>query len=429
MKAVPLIFLILFVICIKVNAQITIEECQEKARLNYPLIKQYGLIEENENLTISNANMAYLPQVTVSARAIYQSDVTEIPASLGQILSQMTGREVTFPVIGKDQYQAILEINQLIWDGGIISANKKIANSDAEVSGRKLDVDLYALKERISQLFFGVLIIDSQMKQNELFKEELEKNSDKVKALINNGVASQAELDIIKVEQINSLQREIELKSTRNAFVNMMMAFTGIKIDNSSVFVKPVLSDPDFGNLIIKRPEISLFETQNKLINIQKSLLYANNYPRIGLFIQGGYGQPGLNMFSDGFHPYYIGGVRFSWNLNGFYNQKNNIGKLENSKKNLDIQKEIFLFNVKQKLCQQEEEIKKLKVVVVNDGEIVKLRENIKKISSSKLENGTLSVTDMVREINAENQARLLKSIHEVQLVMSIYNLNNNINN
>ncbi len=134
-------------------------------------------------------------------------------------------------------------------------------------------------------------------------------------------------------------------------------------------------------------------------------------------------------MFSDGFHPYYIGGVRFSWNLSGFYNQKNNLDKLENSKKSLDIQEEIFLFNVKQKLCQQEEDIKKLKVVVVNDEEIVRLRGNIKNISAAKLENGTLSVTDMVREINAENQARLLKSIHEIQLVMSIYNLNNNINN
>ncbi|MBP7507334.1 MAG: TolC family protein [Prolixibacteraceae bacterium] len=429
MKAVPLIFFILFVMSYKANSQISIEDCQEKARLNYPLIRQYGLIDENEKLAISNANKGYLPQVTVSAKATYQSDVTVIPSSLGQILSQMTGREVTFPELSKDQYQAVLEINQLIWDGGIISANKKISNVDAEVSGRKLEVDLYALKERISQLFFGILIIDSQLKQNDLFKEELEKNSEKVNALIRNGIASQAELDIIKVEQINSLQREIELKSTGKAFMNMLAAFTGMKIDESTIFVTPDLSDPDFGNLIIKRPELYLFESQNKLIDIQKSLLYASNYPKVGLFLQGGYGQPGLNMFSEGFHPYYIGGVRFSWNLNGFYNQKNNLGKLENSKRNLDIQKEIFLFNVKQKITQQEEEIKKLKSVVVNDYEIVKLRENIKNISSAKLENGTLTVTDLVREINAENQARLLKSIHEIQLVMSIYNLKNNINN
>lgn len=133
MKVLPIIFLIISLISFKANSQITIEECQEKARLNYPLLKQYGLIEQTSQYNISNANKGYLPQVTVSARATYQSDVTEIPESLGLILSKMTGQNVTFPVISKDQYQAVLEVNQLIWDGGIISAQKKIVEAGSEV--------------------------------------------------------------------------------------------------------------------------------------------------------------------------------------------------------------------------------------------------------------------------------------------------------
>jgi hypothetical protein len=180
---------------------------------------------------------------------------------------------------------------------------------------------------------------------------------------------------------------------------------------------------------VYKRQELGLFEAQNKMYDSQKTLLNAGNLPRLGAFIQGGVGKPALNMFNDGFSPFYIGGLRLSWNFSGFYSQKNNINKIEVSKKSVDIQKETFLFNTDLKTKQQKAEIEKLQSAVNNDDEIIRLRGNIKKTASAKVDNGTLTVTDLIREINAENMAIQTKVLHEIQLYMAVYQLKNTTNN
>lgn len=429
MNALKLFSLLMFAFTLNARAQLTIIECQQKARENYPMVKQFDLIEQTRQYNISNANKGYLPQVSVAVKATYQSDVTEIPPILSQMLSQMSGKEVSFPTLSKDQYQAVLEANQLIWDGGVISAQKKITEAGAEIDRKKLDVELFALNERVNQVFFGILLIDEQLKQTEILKSELQTNYKKIESGVQNGVANQADLDVLKVEQLNVLQRETEMKSTRQAYLTILSALTAQKLDGQTTLVKP---DLDFavvnapGN---NRPELSLFDAQYKLYNSQETLLNAGNMPRIGAFFQGGYGKPGLNMFSDGFSPFYIGGIRLSWSLSGFYSQKNNLGKLELGKHAVDVQKETFLFNNQLQSGQQKTEIEKLKAVMANDDEIIELRTRIKKTASAKVENGVLTTTDLVREINAEDQAKRLKALHEVQLLMVIYNLKNTVNN
>lgn len=410
--------LFLLILPIIVSAQgLTVETCQEKAKANYPLVKQYGLIEQSAQYNISNANKGYLPQLSFSARGAYQSDVISINLN-GMHLAQ-----------DKDQYQAVLEANQVIWDGGVISAQKKITNAGAKVEKQKLEVDLFALNERVNQLFFGLLLLNEQLIQNDLLRNELQTNYQRVSAYKQNGVANQTDLDALKVEQINANQRETELSSTRKSYFNMLSALTGLVIDEKTELIKPEINLSALDVTNVHRPEIGLFDAQNKLYESQKSLLNAGNLPKIGMFLQGGYGKPGLNMLNPEFSPYWMGGVRLSWNISGFYSQKNNIGKLDISKKTVDIQKETFLFNTDLKTKQQQTEIDKLQQIISNDDEIIRLRENIKKAANVKVENGTSTVTDLIREINAENQARQTKSLHEIQLVMAIYQLKNNTNN
>ena len=415
---------------LNLNAQgITVETCQENAKANYPLVKQYGLIEQTEKFNISNADKGYLPQFSITAKATYQSDVTQIPASLGQILSSVSGKNVSFPSLSKDQYQAVLEATQLIWDGGIISAQNKITKAGFEVDKKKLEIDLFALNERINQLFFGVLLLNEQIRQNDILQNELEINMNRIEAYKLNGVANQADLDALKVEQLNANQRDTELKSSRKLYFIMLAAFTRLKINEKTELIKPALNLSILNDTTNHRPEIELYDAQNKMYESQKMLLNVGNLPKIGAFVQGGYGKPGLNMFSDGFTPFYMGGLRFSWNFSSLYTQKSNIKKLDISKKSIDIQKETFLFNSDLKTKQQKTEIEKLETTLSNDDEIIRLRENIKKSASAKVDNGTLTVTDLIREINAENQSRQLKSLHEIQLIMNVYQLKNNINN
>jgi outer membrane protein TolC len=413
-----------------VKAQsLTIETCQEKAKANYPLVKQYGLIEQTAQYNISNANKGYLPHLLISAKATYQSDVTQIPSSLGDVLSKLTGKPFSFPSLPKDQYQAVLEATQIIWDGGVISTQKKITNLSTEVEKQKLEVDLYALKDRVNQLFFGILLLNEQLKQNDILKNDLLTNYNRLNAYKQNGIAYQADLDALKVEQLNANQRESDLKSTRRSFSIMLSALTGLDINGQTELIKPGINLTILKETSNHRPELSLFEAQNNLYESQKSLLNAGNRPKIGAFVQGGYGQPGLNMFTTGFSPFYIGGIRLSWNISGLYSQKNNLNKIDLSKKNVDIQKETFEFNNNLVTRQQQTEIEKLQSTLANDDEIIRLRQNIKKAATSKMENGTASVSDLIREINAENQALQLKSLHEIQLLMNVYQLKNNINN
>lgn len=399
---------------------ITLDECQTKAKANYPLVKQYDLIEQTAQYNISNANKGYLPQLTLSAKGTYQSQVTKLPITIPN---------VTIPGLSKDQYQAVVEANQVIWDGGAISAQKKITNANTEVEKQKLEVDLYTLNERVNQLYFGILLINEQLRQNDILQNELQTNYNRIASYKQNGVANQSDLDALKVEQINAQQRETELKSTQKSYFIMLSALTGLTLDAKTELIKPEINLALLNTTVNHRPEIGLFDAQNKLFESQKELLNAGNRPKIGAFVQGGYGKPGLNMLTNAFSDFYMGGIRLSWNLSGFYTQKNNLNKIEISKKAMDVQKETFLFNSDLKTKQQQTEIEKLQSTLANDDEIIRLRGNIKKSATTKVDNGTLTITDLIREINAEDQAKQLKSLHEIQLIMNVYQLKNNINN
>ncbi len=398
---------------------ITLETCQLKAREQYPLTKQYGLIEKTTEYNIANANKAWLPQVNLTAKVTYQSEAIKItlPPPINRTLEQ-----------SKEQYGATVDVSQTVWDGGAIKAQKNIVKAQAEAEKQKLEVDLYALKERVNQLFFGILLLNEQVSQLAIVKTDLQANYERILALKTNGLAGQADVDVLKVEQLNIVQKENDLQATRKSFIEMLSAFTGLEISDKSEFTKPILATVDYG-LENKRPELLLLASQSKALNSQRDMIVSSNLPKVGLFVQGGYGKPGLNMLSNEISPYYIGGLRFSWNLSGFYSQKNNLDKITLSQKSVDVKKETFLFNNNLQNRQQINEIEKLKSSLKNDDEIILLRTSIKKATQAKLENGTATLTDMLREVNAESLARQARALHEIQLYMAVYQLKNNQNN
>jgi len=423
-----IIFLFFSLPIIVFGQSLRLDTCQKKAKNNYPLLKQYGLIEKTADYNLSNANKAYLPQVSLLAKATYQSDVTAIPENLGQVLTQLSGQPVSFPVLSKDQYQAALEVNQLVWDGGVVNAQKKMIKASSEAEKQKLEVDLYALNDRINNLFFGVMLIKEQLNVNRILQDELASNYQRMQSYLKNGLIQQADLDAVKVEQINAAQQETDLKSVLKSYCQMLSVFTGLQVNENTELEKPLLPVVN-ENIQNKRPELSLFESQKNVLESQKKTIVAGNLPKIGLFIQGGYGRPGFDFFNNDFTSFYIGGVRLSWNISGFYTQKNELKKIETGQKNVDIMKETFLFNTNLLTTQQLNEIDKLRSTLKNDEEIILLRNNIKKAAEAKFQNGTITATDLLREINAENIARQTRTLHEIQLYMAVYQLKNTTNN
>lgn len=401
------------------SAQLTLEECYRKARENYPLIRQYELVEKSTSYDIINANRGYLPQLSFSAKASFQSEVTEIPITIPNI---------NIEGMSKDQYQAVLELNQTLWDGGNIRSQKNISKYSSEVEKQQVEVELFALKERVNQLFFGILLLNEQLKQNELLNKEFQNNYDRINALLKNGMASQSDLDAVRVEQLRTAQRKIELTSTLGAYLDMLSIFIGEFISTTTYLIKPEITLPHKGEINNNRPELSLIESQKSLYVSNKNLVNSTSMPRLGLFAQAGYGKPGLNMLKNEFSPFFIGGVRFNWNFSTFYTKNNNIKKLELGIEKTELQKKVFLFNSDIKVSQQMNEIKKMMEIIQSDDEIIELRGNIKKSAQIKVENGTLSVTDLIREINAEHLAIQEKTLHEIQLLIGIENMKTTLN-
>jgi len=419
MKRLSLRITLLFVPLLTMSQNITLDICQQKALELYPLTKQYGLIEKTTEYNIANANKAWLPQVNFTAKATYQSETTKLPISIPNMV---------IPELTKDQYNAALDVSQTIWDGGVVKAQKNIIKAQAEAEKQKLEVDLYMLKERVNQLYFGILLLNEQLQQLTLIKTDLQANYEKVIALKQNGIAGQADIDAVRVEQLNLEQKENDLQTTLKSFTEMLTAFTNLNFSSKTEFSKPIISTVDYA-LENKRPELLLLATQSKALSSQRDMITASNLPKVGFFVQGGYGKPGLNMLTNEFSPYYIGGLRLSWNLSGYYSQKNNFEKLSLNQKSIDIQKETFLFNNNLQNRQQVNEIEKLKSTMKNDDEIILLRSNIKKATTAKFENGTATITDMLRDVNAESLARQARALHEIQLYMAVYQLKNNKNN
>jgi outer membrane protein TolC len=405
-------------------AQPGIEECYEKARLNYPLIRQYDLIKRSRDYNLANAGKAWLPQVQLSAKASYQSEVTEIPIDFSQA-PQLANIEI--PSMSKDQYGVTLEVSQSLWDGGASGAKRKSIRARSEAEEKETEVGLYAVRERVNQLFFGVLLCDAMAEQNRLFQDELGRNYNRIQALMQGGLANQADLDAVRVEQLKAEQGLTQIRRGRKAYLEMLSAFIGEKLDEGARLEKPVAHS--LAAAAIARPELGLFDAQGAMIDAARSELNASLQPRLGFFLQGGYGKPGLDMLKNEFSAYYMGGVRLTWNFGAFYTRRNSLRLLESNRNAVEVQRRTFLFNTALSRSGKENEIDTYRELLRSDDEIIALRRSVKQASEAKLENGTLTATDLMRDATAEQLSRQEKILHEIEMLQAIYNLKFIVNN
>ncbi len=413
-KIILFIIVLISVNSLFVSAQIiTIDECQVKAEANYPAIVQYNIIDKTKEFNLANAGKAYLPQGTLIAQGTWQSDVTNIDI-------KMPGLEI--PTIDQDQYRFVAELNQLIWDGGRISAQKRSLEANAELEKKQLGSEIYTLRERVNNLYFGILLMKEQINQLGILENELQRNYDNVQVYAENGLANETDLNVVRVEQLKAGQQRINLESNLEAYIQMLSVLIGEELNSDLVFIKPE-AESSLILPVINRPELKMFEAQENAIESQKSLLNASMMPTVGAFAQGGFGKPALNMFDNQFTPYLLGGVRVSWNFGNLYTLKNDRKKIDLQKSAVNSQRETFLHNMNVVIPQQQIEIEKFRKTMQDDNEIIRLQTQIRKAAEVKVENGTMTVSDLMKEINAEEAVRQSKTLHEIQFLMSVYAL------
>lgn len=394
----------------------TLEECQQAAEQNYPLIRQYDLIKKTTDLTVSNIAKGWLPQVSASAQVTYQSDVAGFPDQM-QNLYQQIGLDMKG--LTKDQYRVGVDINQTVYDGGAISSQKQIAREQGMVQTTQTEVTIYHVRKRVNEMYFSLLLLDEQIQLNKDLQELLGGSERQLTSMVKGGTAAECDLQKVKAERLNVVQQAVSLESQKKMLLTMLSTFCGIEVSHIQ---KPTFTEINNEN---NRPELRLFEAQLRLYDAQEKALNAAIMPKLGVFAQGFYGYPGYNMFEDMMkHNWSLNGMigaRLTWNIGALYTRKNDKAKIQIQRELTENNRDVFLFNNHQEQIQQNEEIARYKKIMANDEEIIALRSSVRKAAESKLSHGIIEVNDLVKDLNAENAAKVQQSIHEIEMLKLLY--------
>ena len=397
----------------------TLEECQQAAEKNYPLIKQYGLIAKTTQLTVKNIQKAWLPQLTASAQATYQNAVTAWPESMQTMYQQMG---LKMKGLSKDQYKIGVDLQQTIYDGGSISNQRNIAQQEGKVQEAQTEVNLYQVRQRVNEMYFSLLLLNEQIQLNEDVKTLLLSSEKKLSAMVKGGTAATSDLDNVRAERLSIEQQNENLKQQKQMLQRMLSVFCGIEVNNIEK-PEPIQVTSSANN----RPEIRLYDSLLKLTEAKEKALDTQLRPKLGLFAQGYYGYPGLNMFEDMMNRKWslngIVGIKLSWNVSALYTRKNDKARLSAQREMIENAREVFLFNNKLEEIQQNENINRYQTMMKSDDEIIVLRTNVRKAAESKLAHGIIDAISLLREINNENAAKTQQSIHEIDMLKEMYNL------
>lgn len=389
---------------------LTLDECQSLARENYPLIKNANLIQQTGDFNASNASTGYAPRISINGQATYQSDVTGLP-------------DLPIPIdltpLAKDQYRIYGEVSQpltgLFTNGRYVD----IQNAQSKAELEQLEVDIYALTERINQIYFGILLIDAQIEQTKTVISDLQRTLNKTKASIAAGTALRMQGDVLQSEILKLNQKITELEVSKTAYMNVLGAFIGRNLDLTTSFEtpRPLTLREEYN-----RPELRLFEARKQINEIRNKQITDANIPQFFLFVQGGYGRPGLNMLSNEFELYYVAGLKMTWNISNFYTSGKTKEITTITSQQIDIQQETFLFNLKLSSIQQRAEMDKWSQLLLSDDELIGLKTGIAETAKHQLEEGVITSNDYLSYVNAEDQARQNKIAHHIQWLLAQYN-------
>ena len=397
----------------------TLEECQLAAEKNYPIIKQYDLISQTTQLTIQNIMKGWLPQIAITAQATYQSDVASWPESMKATFQQFG---INMKGLSKDQYKIGIDLQQTIYDGGTISSMRSIARQEEKVQKAQVETNLYQVRKRVNEMYFALLLLNEQIKLNDDVKALLLSSEKKLASMLKGGIIATSDFENIRAERLSIEQQNESLKSQQQMLQHLLSTFCGIKVSNVQ---KPAPFETTISTN--KRPEMLLFDNQLQLSSIKEKALNSQVRPKLGIFAQGFYGYPGLNMFEDMMNRKWslngMVGVKLSWNVGALYSLKNDKAKLRLQREMTENAREIFLFNNQLEEIQQNENIKRYHTMKQTDDEIIMLRTNIRKAAESKLSHGIIDINNLLREINNENAAKIQQTIHDIEMLKEMYNL------
>lgn len=409
------------------KAQLTLDECQRLARDNYPLLKQYDLIEQATDYSVANIRRGYLPQLSAGGQATYQSDVATLPDALTGLL---TSKGYIYKGMARDQYRIAIDLNQVVWDGGNLKAQQDAANREGRVQAAQTDVDLYAVRRQVNELYFGLLLLEEKIRLNEDMQALLQDNCRKLEARLAHGTAMKSDVDVMKAEWLKARRDLTALTVQRQAYRRMLALFIHKDVTEVTGLRKPDASLPAL--LESRRPELALYAARLAQTEARRKQLQAGLRPRLSLFAQGYYGYPGYDMFADMFgHDWSLNGMvglRLTWDIGKLYTYRNDCRRLDLDRQQTETAQATFLFNNRLQSAREQAAVAQYRQMMAADEAIIALRTSVRQAAEKKLERGVIDVNDLLQEITRENQARTECSTHEIEMLKSLFELKHTLN-
>ena len=401
------------------HAQTTLDECIGWAYDNYPQIKEMSLIEMTKGIDLKNAAYAWLPHLNISGKATWQSEVVEMPMDI-------PGMDINIP---HDQYGLTAEFTQQIWDGGNSRSQKELAEAGAEVKKTQLETNLWSIRSRVQNVFLGIILIDKQLELNRLLRESLERSSEEVKSRMEAGVALPSDLDQVSVNILSCLQQRASLDADRKSYVKILGLLTGRDMTDVELAVpQDAVNYVDDGARDFEtRPEMAFYAAQLKQNEYQRRQLNTLISPKLNLSLQGGYGRPGMNMLSGDFSGYFVAGMKLQWNIGALYTRGLDKRKVNADAQKIDLTRKSFILNSSVEAEQKNNAILKARDVLEKDSEIIGLRQRIRASGENQYREGTIKMNDYLSMLDEEYKAKANESMHEVQLMMAVYDMKNTI--
>jgi len=388
------------------NAQqsLTLEDCYALANKNYPIAKQIGLLQQKSDYEVNALQTGKLPKVDLNAQGTYQNQVTTIPNPLLEPLN-------------KDQYRATLDVNQLIYNGGLIDANAKLKEAQTKTQQQQVEVNLYQIKTRINQMYFSILLLQERKDILISKQEQLISKVKEVKSGIQYGAILPASEKVLEAEILKIKQQLSEIQFDKKRLFENLSTLTFTTVSETTTLQKPNLITEE--NSPNNRPELKYFELQNQQIEASKTVISKNNLPKLNAFGTAGYGNPGLNMIDNSYQPILMVGLKANWNVFDWNKSKAEKDALTVSANIVATEKETFLLNNSLQLQEMNNEIMKSEEIIKTDLEIIGLREYVEKSANSQLKNGVITASEYLVEFTNLYEAKTNQKIHEIQLALA----------
>ncbi len=381
----------------------------------YPETHQLNFNTAISEQQIKKLQTNYYPTLDFAAKATYQSDVPEI-----QITIPIPGFEI--PTAPHNQYSLALDFKQLLYDGGMTKNLKLIEKSSLEIRKKLVEIDLYKLRETIDNLYFSILILKKSELILKTTQNDLLTKRKNIESQIKNEVLTSDYLDKIDAEILNLDKKIIETQENQNSAFTILCNLSKTNFNTNTILISPKIDVNYTLNNVIYRPENENFTLQLKHEEAQLKLIKSKRLPNIAAFGQLGYGNPGLNVLQNKWDSYYILGLKLNWAV---FDRNNS----QKDKKILKIQSEMInnsqeTFNTNVLIAAEKEKSNSVKYakLIEKDTQIIRLRENILKKSASQLNNGAITITDYLQNVNELNSSRIQLEINTIMQILAYRN-------